>query len=241
MNINISGCGQVAPGEYESIRISGSGKLLGLVRCNYFSGAGSSRGEELECSGPVKVSGSSKFTKTVQAQTLSVAGSLTCGGDLSVEEELKCSGSMECSGNIKCGTLKITGAAEADSGVEAETVTVSGTLDCEGLLNGEDIQISGGGMRIGSIGGSNITIRRGKAIRALARIPILSTVFKSAGSKVSVPGGIEGDVIELENVKTPVVSGRIVIIGEDCDIGLVQYSETISIDANARVERTEQV
>lgn len=241
MNINISGCGQIAPGEYESIRISGSGKLLGLVRCSCFSGAGSSRGEELECTGPVRVSGSSKFTKTIQAESLSVAGALTCGGDLVIKEELKCSGSMECNGNIKCATLKISGAAETDCGVEAETVTVSGTLNCEGLLNGENIEISGGGMRIGSIGGSNITIRRGKAIRTLARIPILSSVFKSVGSKVSVPGGIEGDVIELENVKTPVVSGRIVIIGEDCEIGLIQFSETISIDANAHVGRTEQV
>ena len=241
MNINISGCGQVAPGEYESIRVSGSGKLLGMVRCNYFSGTGSCRGEELDCTGLVKVSGSSKFTKDIRAQNVAIAGALTCGGDMIVQEELKCSGSMECNSNIKCGTLKVSGAAEVDQGVEAENVIVSGTLDCEGLLNAENVDISGGGMRIGSIGGSNITIRRGKAMRTLARIPLLSTVLKSVASKVSVPGGIEGDVIELENVKTPMVSGRIVIIGKDCEIGLVQYSETISIDAEANVASSEQV
>ena len=52
---------------------------------------------------------------------------------------------------------------------------------------------------------------------------------------------IEADTIALENVKTPRVSGRIVAIGEDCEIDLVQYSEEIEISPKAKVGRTEKI
>lgn len=241
MNVNISGCGQIASGEYESISISGSGKLNGLVRCNSFSTAGSSRGGELDCKGAVRVSGSSSFTKTIRGGSLSVTGALDNGGDLVIQGEIKCSGSLECGGSIHCGSLKVSGEAEADGGVEAESVTVSGTLDCEGLLNAETVVITGTGMKIGSVGGSNIAIHRGNTMSKLSKIPILSSVIKTVSGMVEVPGGIEGDTIVLENVKTPSVSGRIVTIGEDCDIDLVQYSEEITVSPKAKVGRTEQV
>ena len=241
MNINIVGCGQIAPGEYESIRIGGSGKLAGLVRCAGFSTTGSSRGVELDCKGAVKVSGSSSFTKNITAESLSVTGSLDTGSDLVVRENLDCSGALQCGGSIRCGTVKVSGGVETDGDVEAESVTVSGTLDCEGLLNAETIVIKGSGMRIGSIGGSTITIQRPKALGKLAKIPLLSTVIKTVSGMVEVPGGIEGDTIVLENVCTPRVSGRIVTVGEDCKIDLVQYSESISVSPNAKVARIEQV
>ncbi len=241
MNISIAGCGQIAPGEYEDIRISGSGKLSGLVRCASFSTTGSSRGAELDCKGAVKVAGSSSFSKSIRAGSVSVSGSLDNGGDLWVHNEISCSGSVECGGSIRCGTLKVSGEVEADGGVEAESVSVSGTLECDGLLNAENIEIKGTGMKIGSIGGSRIIIRRAAALSKLAKIPLLSSVFKTVSGMVEVPGGIEGDTIELENVRTPRVCGRIVTIEDDCNIDLVQYSEEIHISPKAKVGRSEQV
>jgi cytoskeletal protein CcmA (bactofilin family) len=152
MNVNISGSGQIAPGQYDTVKISGSGKLEGLVRCNAFSSSGASRGAELECSGAVKISGSSSFTRGIQAGELSVTGALSCGNDLQVSRELNCSGSLECGGSLRCNSLKLSGEAEVDGDVEAEAVKVSGSLDCTGLLNAETILITGAGMRIGSIG-----------------------------------------------------------------------------------------
>ncbi len=241
MNVNISGCGQVSPGEYENVSISGSGKLVGLVRCTGFSSSGVSKGGELDCKGAVKSSGSSSFSGTVRGGSMTVSGAFELGGDLVIGEELRCSGSLECGGSIRCGTLKVSGSAEADGGVEAESVTVSGVLDCEGLLNAESILITGAGMKLGSIGGSTVTIRRGKAASKLSKIPLLSALFKTVSGPVEVPGGIEGDTLVLENVKTPTVSGRVVTIEADCDIDLVQYSHELTVSPKARVGRTEQV
>ncbi len=241
MNVSISGSGTVASGEYEAIRISGSGKLNGLVRCSAFSSSGSSRGAELDCSGAVKVSGSSSFSKSMKAQSLGVSGSLELGGDLRVGQELQCSGSLDCGGSIRCGSLRVTGEVEADEDVEAETVNVSGILDCEGLLNAETLLITGSGMTIGSIGGSSITIRRPTVMGKLAKIPLLSTLFKSVTGKIEVKGSIEGDTVELENVHCPRVSGRVVTIGKDCQIDLVQYSQELQLDPGAKVGKSEKL
>ena len=241
MKVNICGYGQVAPGEYEGVSISGSGKMSGLVRCDSFSSSGTSKGGELDCKGAVKISGSSSFSGSVRGDSLTVSGAMELGGHLTINGELKCSGALECGGSIHCTTLKVSGDVETDGGVEAESVTISGILDCEGLLNAETIAITGAGMKIGSIGGSSITIRRAKAMSKLSRIPLLSSVLKTVSGEVVVPGGIEGDTIVLENVKTPTVSGRAVTIEADCDIDLVRYSESITVSPKARVGRTEQI
>lgn len=241
MNVNISGSGQIAPGQYEGISISGSGRLSGMVRCASFSSSGSARGAELDCSGAVKISGSSSFTKTIQAQELSVTGSMDCGGDLHVQQELRCSGSVECGGSVHCGSLKVSGELEADGDVEAENVKVSGSLECDGLLNAETILITGASMEIGSIGGGSITIRRPSVLGKMAKIPLLSTIVKTVSGKVEVEGSIEGDSIDLENVHCPRVSGRVVTIGDDCEIDLVQYTESLEISPKAKVGKSEQL
>ncbi len=241
MNVNIFGSGQIAPGQYDTVRISGSGKLEGLVRCNAFSSSGASRGAELECSGAVKISGSSSFTRGIQAGELSVTGALSCGNDLQVSRELNCSGSLECGGSLRCNSLKLSGEAEVDGDVEAEAVKVSGSLDCTGLLNAETVLITGAGMRIGSIGGGSITIHRAAALGKMAKLPLLSTIIKTISGKVEVSGSIEGDSLELENVHCPCVSGRVVVIGPDCRIDVVQYSESVEISPKATVGRSEQI
>ena len=52
---------------------------------------------------------------------------------------------------------------------------------------------------------------------------------------------VEGDDIALEGVTAPRVSGRVVAIGEGCEIDLVQYSEQVEISPEAKVGRTEKI
>ena len=44
MDMKISGSGVIGAGEYEDIRISGSGRLQGLVRCKSFAASGAAFG-----------------------------------------------------------------------------------------------------------------------------------------------------------------------------------------------------
>jgi len=91
-------------------------------------------------------------------------------------------------------------------------------------------------MDIGSIGGSVIRVQwesRGWNLWNL--------FSRNHKGTVTVRGSIEGDDIFLECVNAPCVSGRAVVIGENCTIDLVQYSESIEISPEARVGRTEKI
>lgn len=242
MDMRISGSGQIAPGEYENIRISGSGRLSGLVRCASFHVSGSARGEEVACKNEFKVSGSCGIDKDLRCESLGVSGSFSCGGNIIAQGKVHCSGSAHATGSIKCGELKASGGISAGGDIEAETVKVSGKINCGGLLNAEEINIcSSGSMEIGTIGGSKVAIYLDKGAKRIERLPLLSSLISFLGGSVRVKNAIEADTIALENVKAPRVSGRIVAIGEDCEIELVQYSEEIEVSPKAKVGRTEKI
>lgn len=242
MDMRISGSGQIAAGEYDNIRISGSGRCSGLVRCASFHASGSASGETLECKNELKVSGSCGFDKDVRCGSLGVSGAFSCGGNLTAEQKVHCSGGAKVTGTVKCSELQVSGGITAGGDIEAETVKVSGKINCGGLLNAEEINIcSSGNMEIGTIGGSKVVIYLERSAKRIERLPLLSSLIHFSGGAVRVKNAIEADTIALENVKTPRVSGRIVAIGEDCEIDLVQYSEEIEISPKAKVGRTEKI
>ncbi len=248
MDMKISGSAQVAAGEYDNIRISGSGRICGRVRCTSFHCSGSAHGDVLECTEEFKVSGSCGFDR-LTAKEMSVSGSIRCGGDVAVNECFKCSGSADIGGSLKCGQVSVSGGASVDGDIEAESVSVKGGIDCKGLINSENITIElARNMTIGSIGGSVIDITRRSTdpsgdieVRFWGvSVHIGGKEAKRKGT-LNVKNYIEGDRINLEWVRAPRVSGRAVVIGEGCEIELVQYSETIEVSPEAKVGRSEKI
>lgn len=253
MDMKISGSGVIGAGEYEDIKISGSAKVRGPIRCKSFSASGAVGGNEsIECAESFRVSGSGSFDGSIKAGCVGVAGAFSCKGSVSASgKAAKCSDNAkllgnikECLGTLKDGDISIAGAANIDGDVEAEIVKIDGKLDCSGLINAEEIDIAfDSGMDIGSIGGSRISIYRSHSrSRRISRLPLISSLLSSVGAgKVDVKTAIEGDVIAIENVRVPRVSGRIVAVGEDCEIDLVQYTEQIEVSPNAKVGKIEKV
>lgn len=242
--MNISGSGHISAGEYnEKIAVSGSAKIDGNVRCLELacSGAVSAAGD-LHCAQDARVSGSMRIDQHLTAQNLKVSGSVKVGGDCTAENEIKVSGAMNCRGNLKCALLKSAGKITVGGGIEAEEVKTAGVANCDGLLNAEkvEIKLDGASSYVGSIGGSDIRIWSERKKQMVTRLPLFSKLIGGSGG-LQVREEIEGDVIAIENVCTPLVVGRIVAIGEGCQIDLVRYSETIEIHPDAKVERYEKV
>lgn len=243
MDIKISGSGSIASGEYKEVHISGSGRMSGLVRCANLHVSGSAHGESIECVGKIAISGSGKFSGCAKAGNVSVSGALSVDGDVDVKEKLSCSGAAKFGGALRCATLRVSGKATASKDIEAERVDVDGILNCDGLVNAEEITIKyHSGMEIGSIGGSNIVICKSPNSGInIIRLPLFSSLAGSSTGKVKVKTSIEGDNIAIEGVSAERVSGRVVAIGENCKIDLVQYSEKIEISPNAQVGRQEKI
>lgn len=225
MDVRISGSGVITAGEYNDVKVCGSGKLSGLIRCVNFSSSGSAGGDaEIIASGDVKCSGSAKIEKGITAKNVKTSGALSCDGD------------------VKCGTFKVSGSAKVGGGIEADEIKLSGEITCGGLMNAEKMEIDAERGTIDSIGGGTIIITQKKSAKKTFRLPLFTKLAGATGtSDVTVKNSIEGDTIAIEGVRTPKVVGRVVAIGAGCDIDLAQYSEEIEINDNAKVGRYEKI
>lgn len=246
MDFKVSGSGNIPEGEYENVRVSGSAKLGEKIKCLSLHASGSVKGGSVVSENEVRVSGSANFSGDLVCRSLSVSGAANIGGDITSGGEVKCSGSVKCGGKIKCAGLSIAGSANVISDIEGENVRSCGLLNCGGLLNAENVYIMlSRSMEINSIGGGSITVKldennAGGIFKRLVRA-VFNTSAASCDAMLNVPSGIEGDTVSLEYVESPQVSGRCVIIGDGCRIGLVQYSESIEISEKAEVGRYEKV
>ena len=241
MDMNISGSGSIPAGEYDAIKISGSGTIQGNIKCSemHVSGSANASGT-VECTGEIHVSGACDFDKDIITKTLHVSGALNTDGNIIATDLVHLSGGMNIEGSLKCGTLEEHGGLNVDEDIEAETVSVHGNLVCGGLLNAESIEIEiRDGCLIGSIGGSKIVIRHKK--RKFFKNLITISFNDKQVRGIKVQQCIEGDEIDIEHVTCPRVSGRTVKIGEGCEIELLQYSECYEIDPKAKVGKIEKI
>lgn len=219
MDMKISGAGAIGAGEYDDVRISGSAKGEGLIRCKSFHASGSFSGGEIECSEDFHVSGAGKFAGNIRAK------------------EIHVSGAIKTEGNMKGKEIKLSGAIKTGGDVEAEEIKISGEVNCGGLINAERLYVnldSTASSTAENIGGSKITIEKGKSGGFFCRL------LKKSG-KFIVSESIEGDEINIEYTSAKTVTGRNVKIGEKCEIGLVQYSESIEISPKAKIGKCEKI
>ena len=241
MDMKISGSGSIPAGQYDAIKISGSGTMEGNVKCTalHVSGSANASGP-VECSSEIHISGACDFDKDILTNTLHVSGAINCDGSIHATDNVHLSGGVNVDGDLKCGTLDAHGGLNVDGDIEAETASVHGNLACGGLFNAESIEIdTRDGCLIGSIGGSKILIkyRKRKFFKNLITISFNEKQVRG----VEVQQCIEGDEIDIENVTCPRVSGRCVKVGEGCKIELLQYSETYEIHEKATVGRIEKI
>ena len=247
--MNISGSGYIPAGEYnENISISGSGKINGNLRCMSISCSGSIKGEgNVFCNGDFKCSGSAHLEKGLYAKNITASGALRVAENISAENKIAVSGGIVCKGELKASSVCCAGSIEVSGDMEAEEFKSAGKFICGGLLNAEkmDISLERAGGRVGSIGGSEIRIYwdpKSSRPKKLSRMPLFSKLVSDASfGCFTVEEQIEGDMVAIECVKTPKVVGRVVAIGADCEIDLVQYIEEIEVHPDAKVGKIEKI
>lgn len=255
MDMKISGAGVIGGGEYDKIAISGSAKAEGLIRCKEFHCAGAFSGNaEIECENEIKVSGAfsnrgkvsaKEFHSSGSAKTgglcagvIKVAGALKTEGDFVSSDHAKIAGGFKCEGNIKSAELEVAGGLKVSGDLEAENAYITGGISCGGLINAENLRIdldSSSDSKAESIGGSKIVVENKREKGLIAKL------FGQNKRSFTVSESIEGDEIIIEHTKAKIVTGRYVMIGEGCEIGLVQYSESAEISPKAKIGRSEKI
>ncbi len=228
-DLRLSGKGSVPTGEYENIRVSGSGRLTGHVKCQSLSASGTLRGESLQCVGRLKASGSTAFSGGVEAGSVKTSGSFSCD-TLTVQDRLELSGSTKCEKSVTCGSLTLSGSLRVAGDLSARELCVSGALECPGEIGGEQIRIKfSRGTKLGNLTGETVSLRRHTWHLCLF------------GKRRLSVASITGKTVSLKHVTCPRVTGDVVTVGRGCKIDLLQYTQEVHISPRAQVGRVEKL
>ncbi|MEK5238366.1 hypothetical protein NST99_22010 [Paenibacillus sp. FSL L8-0470] len=214
-NLKILGTSSSMGGCFLDVKVTGEGKFAGDVDCLSFSLTGNSG-----------ISGSLRTEK------------LKLTGEIEVKERLT-AGALHGQGEIKCGSLsaerfKLSGDLEVSGDCEAEKLQMTGALRVGRLLNADILElVLFGPSRSSDVGGGSITIKRSKAGALLKQVQSKGILFTARV--------IEGDQVDIQNTRAEVVRGGNVIIGADCEIGIVEYRSKLEIHKSATVKQQVKV
>lgn len=223
-SFSLPGAGKIEGGGltvHGPIEIDGAGKVEGPVRGESMEVNGSFKtGSSCEISGDLEVNGSFK----TEGGPCTVGGRLDVSGSIKVEGplnagDLDVDGALSVEGRVSAGAVEADGAFKVRGEVQAESFRAEGVVKIDGLLNAETVELTlSGEDQIESIGGGQVTVRRGGGIFSLfgRKRPHLATNL------------IEADEIDLEYTDAQVVRGVNVRIGSECVIDRVEYSGSLS-------------
>lgn len=216
-NLEINGVGKVVAGEYDQVSINGVGKIQGDFKC-----------ESLE------ISGVGKLDNSIQVGTLEVNGKAKVKGDCT-GEKLDVAGFATINGDVKCNEMKISGLVTCRS-VESDILICDGIIKAENTINSGEIIIDySGKCSAKEIYGEKIKIRMSPNRRQTSIVDKI--LIPKYGFQLEL---IEGDHIEIENVKAKVVRGKNIIIGKGCNIDRVEYHQDIQIHKESMVKENQR-
>jgi cytoskeletal protein CcmA (bactofilin family) len=247
-DLKISGSGTSGGGQFDEVKISGSGKIAGDIDCREMkiSGSGTVVGDVkagvIKTSGSstiegdtkaeiISTSGSSKYDGSVMAAEMNISGSSKVSGDLIIKK-FKVSGSCKVGGKIQGGQIKASGSLKVGQDCEVETFSSSGSVHIDGLLNADNVQIEiNHESSIKEIGGEKISVTHHNSNKLIKQV----VNFFLQKEDYLYSDLIEGDEIYLENTKAKLVRGKNVVISENCDIVTVEYSDSIDVHKDSRI------
>lgn len=217
MDLKISGSSTMPGGDYDHVRISGSGKIDGNLRASEIScsGAAEVRGnveaESLNCSGACALRGNVDVKSVHSAGSLKVQGSFT-------SEEVQLHGSSKFLHGLHCKALKLAGGLVVEQDLEAENALLQGCVRIDGLLNAEAIDLNSNSIsHIREIGCSRLRVRRENG-------SWLNRILHISSSYALKADSIEADQADLEYTCANVVRGRDFRIGPGCQIQRLEYT-----------------
>ncbi|AGK52137.1 polymer-forming cytoskeletal protein [Bacillus sp. 1NLA3E] len=225
----INGFGTSNGGMFEQAVISGKGTVNGQLDCSYFkcNGTGTVNGDLK--SEKTKISGNGKITGNITSKDFVIEGRASVSGDALITK-MGVQGRGSVGGNIKGEELKVQGSLYVGGDCEVETFKAEGHFVVGGLLSAENIDIhTAGNCKAGEIGGQKIRVRQ----KTNLFLELLKVVY-SVKLETDL---IEGDYIELENTKAKIVRGSHIIIGENCEIDLVEYKQSFNVEKNGKVKK----
>ena len=215
--VTITGTGSASGGVYDSIRITGEAQLGGNIETETFL-----------CTGNCQAGGDFRATSARIVGEMSVAGDY--GGS-----RLKLLGNLNVGGSAKSSLMKSRGQLDVSGECEADDFQARGGFQIHGLLSADRVDIGMyGPCYAKEIGGSRIRIRR-------SRLMGLKMMFTRQGALEFSTETIEGDTVYVEHTKADVIRGNIVEVGPECEIGYIEYRQSLKKSKDSIVRDAKQL
>lgn len=224
----------------------GAGKVEGAVRAEQMQVFGAfSTEDSCEVSGDLDVAGSMKIEGAC-----SVGGRSSIKGTLKIEEDYHASdvelhGTLHVEGNLRTTNIDVKGTLKVEENVEAETFKAEGPVEINGELNAESVELLlRGEDLIESIVGGSVRVKKADDNTYVHRGININLDFSAFTRNFHFSTGkrphlacdlIEADEIDLEYTDCETVRGVNVHIGPECVIDRVEYSGTLTTDANCSI------
>lgn len=236
-DLKINGSGTASGGEYNLVRINGTGRITSDIDCEDFVINGSGEAMEAVTGRSVKISGSGRIAGEVKCGEAKVNGSASFSSGMSCKE-FNVNGSADVKKSVDAHNVKINGSVKVGGDLSAEDFFSNGMFEIGGLLNADSIEVHlyWNRSRAKEIGGEKI-----KVVLGTTGLGIVKALFPTSHFPALEADIIEGNDITLENTIAKVVRGDNVTIGSGCDIGLVEYKGYYRKDSNAKVAQEKKV
>jgi cytoskeletal protein CcmA (bactofilin family) len=230
-NLNIDGMGTSGGGEFDTINIRGMGTITGKVKAGSIDVDGAGKFQDQVICDEINISGTSSFKDEVKTELFKVNGNISVAGDISATEVF-IAGIAHFEGTLKSEGIKIEGKCTIKENCESEVFDVEGQIKIGGQLNADAIRINTYyKSEINEIVGSAIEVKRSGNIVTETIAKVLDTVFVN---NLAV-NTIEGDSISIDHTNARVVRGENIVIGENCDVELIEYTDTLKQHPRAKV------
>lgn len=232
MDLKISGSGRYPGGEYNKVKISGSGEVEGDLICDEFRASGSADIRGNVKAEIIKCTGSADFYGDLHGEEVRISGSADVKGNIT-GKTVHILGAADVRGNVNCDYIKILGGSDIKGDCEGDVVEISGGVDIGGLLNGREVTIKlNGNCSATEVGGEKILIEsKGEGQGFFGKL----LKFTSNGTKKFKCNSIEGDEINIVNTVCGVVRGKNIVVGSGCKIDRIEYTEFLDTLDGAEV------
>ncbi|MDQ6423357.1 hypothetical protein RB620_28400 [Paenibacillus sp. LHD-117] len=209
-DLRLVGTSEIGGGRFRGLRITGDAKLMGHIYCKSFALTG---------------------TATVQGDL--EAGKLKFTGEVKVEGSLKGGifggmGELRTETGFRGNEVRMSGLLHSGGQIEAEKLDIRGVIEADGVVNAENTTIRlYGPSQAKEIVGGTITVRRSRGLR-------LKELLQPSANTGLTAGLIEGDEVYIEFTRADLVRGNRVKVGSGCEIGRIEYRDSLDVHAKSK-------
>jgi cytoskeletal protein CcmA (bactofilin family) len=239
-DLRIIGDNSASGGSYDNVKIVGDCVVNGNLDCCDFRSVGDSRVEGSVKARSARIVGTILVRGSLESGDLRVTGKVDTHGSLTAEK-LVVRGEINVGSGVKSDDIRLIGQTTIRENCQAERFKSEGPINIGALLTADDLDLRvHGRCKVSEIGGGRITVRRGhysKFGEILKSLFIPVSYFKGTLTAES----IEGDEIRLEDTKAKTVRARDVVIGDECEVDVLEYTGECRISSRSTVKEKRKV